>query len=100
MFKRLGLLALMLAGTGAAVLPTAALAEEQYNASRDSYYHSDCDGDRHEVREIRDHGRDEWQEHETRDRRDGDKWRDRDYRGDRYDRTQHRYCSFGFEHRR
>jgi len=57
MFKRLGILALMLAAAGAAVLPTTAFAEDRYYSSRDNYYHSDRDRDRHDTRQSREQER-------------------------------------------
>ena len=54
MFRRFGILALILSATGAAVLPKAAFAQDSYHAPRDNYYQVDRDGHRYEARESRD----------------------------------------------
>jgi hypothetical protein len=69
MFKRFGILALMLSATGVAVLPKAAFAQDGYYAPRDNYHQ--VDRDRHEAREWRERGRqaEEWRECAARDHR-------------------------------
>ena len=66
MFRRFGILALILSATGAAVLPKAAFAQDGYYAPRDNYYQVDRDGHRYEVREWRDGDKnrraEEWRE--------------------------------------
>lgn len=44
MFKGIGIFALILSATGAALLPKAAFAQDGYYAPRDSYYDTDRDG--------------------------------------------------------
>lgn len=64
MFKRFGLLALMIGGTGAALLPAAAQAQDRYGYYRGDqgyYVRHDRDCDRHERREWR-----ERRDHERR----------------------------------
>jgi Ni/Co efflux regulator RcnB len=86
MFKRIGILALMLSATGAVLLPTAALAQDRYCAPGYNYYQSNRDWDRDEFHERRDRRADEWRQRAYREQeRREHEWRDRDYRGDRYD---------------
>ena len=98
MLKRAGVLALILAA-GAAILPTAALAQDGYYYPRDNYYQRDRDWDRREAQrwrehEWREHRAEEWREHEWRNRR----WREHERWEHRYDRDYHpgSYLYFGY----
>jgi hypothetical protein len=101
MFKRIGLFALTLVATGAALLPNSAFAQEQYYASRDSYYHSDrYQGDRVNS-QIRNSDRKEWKDSERdQDRRVNDERREHQRKQDRYSHSADREDSFGIAHRR
>ncbi len=83
MLRRLGTLALMLAATGAAVLPTTAFAQDRYRDSRDNYYHSDRNGDRHQTRQSRE------QERRPEERRVSER-RQADHRFYQFERDQYR----------
>ncbi len=71
MFKRIGLLALMLSSIGVSIAPKVAFAQDGYYGSRGYYYQNDRGYDRH-----REH---EWREHERRERREEER-RERDWR--------------------
>lgn len=89
MLKRAGVLALILAA-GAAIVPTAALAQDGYYHARDNYsYRRDGDGDRREAQrwseqERREHRAEEWRDHEERERREHER------RDSRFDREYYR----------
>jgi hypothetical protein len=85
MLKKFGILALILSA-GAAILPTAALAQDRYYYPRDNYsYRRDRDWDRREARR--------WREHEWRERR-AEEWRERQWRERNWrerERWEHRF---------
>jgi hypothetical protein len=91
MLKKIGLLGLLLAGTGV-LLPSFALAEEHYYPSRDKYQHSDREGIRREARDNKDFRQDEW-------RRNENKRREHENRRDRYENGTDRHASFDFRDR-
>jgi hypothetical protein len=100
MFKRIGIFALILSATGAALLPKAVFAQDGYYVPRDNYYQADRNGDRHEMREWRERERrdrraEEWRERVARER----DWRERDRRSNYGDRDYHRDAYSGFGHR-
>ena len=98
MRKRLGTLALLLAGAATAMLPTPALAQDGYYGGRNQYYQRDRGWDnqyngrggsgywgdgnwrdrRAEERREREWRRHEWREHEWRERQ---RWNNEYYRG-------------------
>jgi Ni/Co efflux regulator RcnB len=87
MLKRLGTLALTLAAVGSAVLPTTAFAADRYHTSRDNYYRSDRDIDRHDTAQ--------WREQERHlERRRASERRESDHRFNRYDRDSYRPAYF------
>jgi hypothetical protein len=85
MLKRIGVFVLMLA-SGAAILPTAALAQDGYYYPRDNYlYQRDRDWDRREARRWRQH---EWRERRAEERREHE-WRERRWR--EHERSERRF---------
>jgi len=93
MRKKLGALALLLAGAGAAMLPKPALAQDGYYGGRNQYYQRDRGwderynrewgngywGDRHwQDRRAEERREREWRRHERRERQ---RWNNEYYRG-------------------
>jgi hypothetical protein len=107
MLKRVGVLALLLSGAGAAILPRAASAQDgYYYGPRQYYYQNDRDWNRHYAHEWREQMRRERRAEERREREwRRHAWRDHEWREHEHWHHRHHwgydpnaYFYFGYRH--